>query len=263
MAEDRTCVPAAPDSAPASAIPEQFMYQSRADLYDRIYHFKNYAAEGARLRAVLAAAGVPDGSRVLEAACGTGNFLVQLSKYYQVEGFDLNEGVLGVARRKVPAVPVFRADMAEFAIERPVDAVVCLFSSFGYVAPGCIRSAAESFFRALRPGGVAFIECWITPEESIPNNPVLQTYDGTKAAVPEQMHVARAVTHLPDGRRSVFDFHWLVVTPQGVEHFTEHHELWQSTSEELLVHFRAVGFDATWLSPGPLFGRGSLLLRRP
>lgn len=241
---------------------EHSMYGARADLYDRIYHFKDYAAETARLRALLFAAGVPDGARVVEAACGTGNFLVHLARHYDVGGFDLSPDVLAIARTKVPGAHLWTADMTDFALERPADALVCLFSSFGYVAPERIPAAAACFFRAVRPGGVAFVEPWLTPAQAKPGHMAVQTYDGAKAKVPEAMQVVRAGTHVVDGRKSCFDFHWLVLTPEGTEHLVDRHELWQSTSEELCGAFRAAGFEATWLAPGPLTGRESLFLRR-
>ena len=238
------------------------MYGERADLYDRIYSFKDYAAETARLHALLFAAGVPDGARVVEAACGTGSYLVHLARHYAASGFDLSDAMLAVARKKVPGAHLWRADMADFEVDRPADALVCLFSSFGYVTPDRIAAAAACFHRAVRPGGVAFIEPWITPEQAGPGHMSVQTYDGEKATPPESMKLVRAATHLTEGRTSHFDFHWLVLTPQGTEHFVEHHELWQPTGDEMCDAFRAAGFDATWLAAGPLTGRGSLFLRR-
>ena len=240
------------------------MYHERADLYDRIYRWKDYAAETSRVRAILSAAGVPDGGRVVEAACGTGNYLVQLQKHYAVEGFDINGGILGAALSKLPGVRLFRADMSDFTLARPADALLCLFGSIGYVAPGApLARTAACFFRALRPGGVALVEAWITPDESKPGHVSVQTYDGEKSEPPEAMKVVRVATHLVEGRKSVLDFHWLVATPTGVEHFSDRHELWQSTEKELLDVFRGAGFEARWLHPGPITGRGVILARRP
>lgn len=240
------------------------MYGARADLYDRIYHWKDYAAEAARLRGVLRAAGVPDGARVVEAACGTGSYLQHLRAWYAVEGFDLSAGALGVARRKLPGVPLRVADMTGFTLRRPADVLVCLFSSFGYVRPGAARRrAAACFARAVRPGGVVVVEPWLTPDEAKPGHSSVDTYDGTKRTPPEAMRIARVTTHLPKGRKSVFDFHILVATPTGVEHLVDHHELWMETPEELLATFRRAGLDAQWIRPGPLSGRGVLLARRP
>ena len=79
------------------------MYGDRAQLYDLLYHFKDYAAEAEALRALLVAEGVAEGSAVLEAAVGTGEHLSRLARHFAVSGFDLNAGMLAVARTKMPA----------------------------------------------------------------------------------------------------------------------------------------------------------------
>lgn len=242
---------------------EQTMFRERAELYDRIYHWKDYAAEAGRVRGVLTAAGVPDGARLVEAACGTGSHLVHLAKWYEVEGIDLNAEMAAIARTKVPTARVTVADMTDFTLERPADALVCLFSSIGYVRPERRSAAAAAFLRALRPGGVALVEAWLTPDVGVTGHMGVDQWDGTKQSPPVPMKLVRAGTHVVDGRRSVLDFHWLVQTPEGIEHFTDLHELWMETEEEMTATFRGAGFDAKWLQPGPVSGRGTLLLRRP
>lgn len=238
---------------------------ARADLYDRIYAWKDYAAETARVRGLLTAAGVEDGSRVVEAACGTGNYLVPLAKHYAVSGFDVSDAMVAIARRKLPGAGVFRADMADFSLDSPADALVCLFSSIGYLHPERdLPRAAACFHRALRPGGVLVVEAWLQPQEFIPGHMVVQTWDGTSAKPPEAMKLVRSVVRqdAEQGRLSVFDFHWLALTPAGVEHFAERHEMWTVTGDELVATFRAAGFECRWLHPGPITGRGVLLARR-
>ena len=138
---------------------EQALYRRFAHLYDRIYDWKDYAAEAERVRTALLGAGVREGGRVVEAACGTGSYLVHLNDWYEVSGFDLNPAVLEVARKKIPKVHLFEADMADFELTRPVDAIVCLFSSIGYVPLGePLRAVAESFYRNVLPGGVVLQE---------------------------------------------------------------------------------------------------------
>ena len=57
----------------SARVEDRSLYGSRADLYDLIYHFKDYAAEAARLRELLE--GVAAGAWITEAACGTGKYL--------------------------------------------------------------------------------------------------------------------------------------------------------------------------------------------
>ena len=61
---------------------------------------------------------------MLEAACGTGSFLEHLKDTYDVSGFDVSEGMVEQTRAKLPGVPVFQADMADFTLDTPVDAVI-------------------------------------------------------------------------------------------------------------------------------------------
>lgn len=238
------------------------LYAGGADLYDRIYSNKPYVAEAARLRALLRAAGIVDGSRVLEAACGTGLYLAELRKWFAMEGFDRSAAMLDICRKRLPEVPVFEADMTSVRVAEPFDALLCLFSSFGYVAPTSLDATAAAFARCVRPGGVLFIEPWLTPAEAKPGYLSLQTYDGEKATPPEQLKLVRANVHEVAGRKSTLAFQWLVVTTQGVEHIEDVHVLWQYEAAELAAAFDGAGFKSEWLEPGPLMGRGCLLARR-
>ena len=112
---------------------EEAVYEARAELYDRIYSFKDYQSEVERLRAMLQAEGVADGARLLDAACGTGEHLLHLKRFFDVSGFDKNPAMLEVARQKVPDVPLWEADLRDFTVEAPMQAILCLFSSIGYV----------------------------------------------------------------------------------------------------------------------------------
>ena len=241
---------------------EQVLYRGRAELYYRIYHWKDYESEAARVRQLLRGADVRDGARVVEAACGTGAYLAALARWYDVAGFDLSEGMLAVARAKLPGVQLWHADMADVAgaeREPPADAVVCLFSSIGYMhGQDRLASAARAFHAALRPGGAVLVEPWLTPATVEPGHPSVQTYDS------DDLKVVRACVARVEGRVSILDFHWLVVRRnEGVEHFTERHALWLATREELIAAFEAAGFTVRWEDDGLMPGRGMLVGRRP
>ena len=55
-----------------SAMEYESLYQDRAELYDRLYTFKDYDGEAERLHTLLQGEGVADGARVFEAACDPG-----------------------------------------------------------------------------------------------------------------------------------------------------------------------------------------------
>jgi daunosaminyl-N,N-dimethyltransferase/N-dimethyltransferase len=216
------------------------LYRDRASFYDRIYHFKDYAAETEQLVALLSAQGIGPGSFVVEAACGTGAFLVHLQEHYRIAGFDVHEAVLALARDKLgDDAELWQADMRDFELSRPADALLCLFSSIGYVHPvEQLARALGAFHRALRPGGVLVIEPFLTPDKFQLGHGAIQTYQG------EDLQLARAAVAEQDGRLSIFDFHWLAVRHgQPVEHFCERHELWLYTHDETRAALRAAGFE--------------------
>lgn len=245
------------------------LYSERADLYDVVYQWKDYAAEAARVVSLLGAYGVGPGARVLEAACGTGGHLVHLARSFQVAGFDRSEDMLGVARGKLPAVPLWQADMVTVRpgdVDGPYDAVCSLFSSIGYVWPEArLRQALHSLAGLLRPGGVLVLEPWLDPGSYRPGRPSLQT-----AALPDldadpaDLYVARggvAGLRVEDGLDiSVMDLHYLVIPRGGqVEHFQERHELWLCPRAVMIAAAEAAGLQVTWLEQGLMTGRGLLV----
>ena len=230
----------------------------RPNLYDRMYTWKDYAAEAEQVRTHLAALGTPDGARVVEAGCGTGAYLEQLGQWYEMEGFDLDEHMVAAARQKLPELPIWQADMVDFELEQPAEALVCLFSSIGYVYPvERLAEAAAAMHRSLVPGGALIVEPWLRPELTLPGHFSQETYDS------EDMKICRATVHEIQDRRSILDMHWLVTTVDGVSHFVDHHELWMYTEDELLAAFRAAGFEVSFTDEGLMPDRGLLLGRRP
>lgn len=234
------------------------MYGDHANLYDYMYHWKDYAGEAEALRALLLAEGVPAGGRLLEAAVGTGTHLSLLAPHFQVAGFDLNAGMLAVARQKVPGASLWQADMARFAVDAPFDALISLFSSIGYLTElDQLRAAAACFHAALRPGGVLVVEPWLTVEQWRAGRASLQTYDSP------DLKLARATVSETDGDISVMDMHWLVVrTGQPVEHFVDRHRVWLCPRDVMRAAFEEAGFEVRFDEPGLPRGRGLFIGRR-
>ena len=59
---------------------------------------------------------------------------------------------------------------------------------------------------------------------------------------------------------SVMDFHYLVATPEGIEHLTERHELGLFSHEDYLSALQARGLNVVYdPEPEKLMGRGVYL----
>jgi len=63
------------------------------------------------------------------------------------------------------------------------------------------------------------------------------------------------------GHVSVLRFHYLIGTPEGVEHREETHELGLFTRDEILSSFAEAGFDSVDYDPEGLIGRGMYVAR--
>jgi SAM-dependent methyltransferase len=225
-------------------------YRRSAAFYDAIYGFKDYAAESDRLRGLVLER-KPGARTLLDVACGTGKHLELLRQWFDVAGLDLSEEQLALARERLgDEVPLHRGDMTSFDLGRRFDAVLCLFSSIAMVRElEAMRAAVATMARHLEPGGVLVVEPWLAPDVWQPGHLHLHTVDEP------EVKIARATRAGPETDVSVMDMHHLVLTPDGVDYFVEHHELGLWTAEEHLDAFRAAGL-AVEHDPEGLIGRG-------
>ncbi len=226
------------------------MYARSARFYDAIYGFKDYRAEADDLDRRIQAAH-PGAETLLDVACGTGGHLRELAERYRCEGLDLSAQQLAVAARRLPAVPLHEADMTSFELGRRFDAVVCLFSSIGYVGTvERLEAAIAAMARHLQPGGVLIVEPWLEPQA---------WQDGHLSSLfvdQPDIKIARLSVSATEGRTSVMAMEHLVATREaGVEHFVERHELALFTVDEHLAAFSAAGLEARH-EPEGLIGRG-------
>lgn len=225
-------------------------YSLSAAVYDLIYEWKDYAREANLLRWIIAAKKRNAGNTLLDVACGTGKHLAELKCDFNVEGMDLSEELLAVAKQRLPEVTLHHGDMTDFSLGKQFDVITCLFSAIGHVL------TAENLNKTLRcmsahlvKGGVAIIEPWFTPE---------QYHAGSAhAAFVNKPEIKIARMNLSEQRDnlSVFDMHHLVADANGVQHFVEHLELAMFTRDEYTKAFEDAGLDVMFDEVG-LIGRG-------
>ncbi len=232
------------------------MYTQNAQYYDTIYQsMKDYGAEVEKLLAFIDEHRLSTGNRLLDVACGTGLHLSYLKQHFEVEGLDLNEDMLAIARQRNPGVVFHQADMTDFNLGYTFDIVTCLFSAIGHVKTlDNLARAVQCMARHLTSGGILIIEPWFTPETWRTPSVHMQVVDEP------DLKIARVNTSFVEGRRSYFDLHYLIGTPEGTEHYVEHLESGLFTTEEITDVFTDSGFEVTYDEEG-LMGRGLFIGR--
>lgn len=234
------------------------MYGDRAAYYDLLYQGKNYAEEAEFLHQRILTAGIPDGAVLLDGGCGTGLHLQQFSRWYRPQGFDLSPEMVELARKRIPAAKLWSDNLASFQVSEPVDVAVSLFSAIGYLLDETqLRASADSFFRALRPGGLLILEPWLSPDLFRAGRPFAQQYMDADIAL------SRVSVSALEGEISLLKMAWTVVKRGSleIEHFVEEQRLWLCPHPLFLQIFRDAGFEAEMEQPG--LGRGLLIGRRP
>jgi SAM-dependent methyltransferase len=224
-------------------------YMERPELYDLVYSFKDYEQESTRVVERVRARS-PEARTLLDVACGTGQHLAHLRNTFTCEGVDLDDGLLEIARARLPDVPLHLGDMRTFDLGRRFDVVTCLFSAIGFALD--LDGLAEATARLadhVAPGGVLLVEPWITPGEWIPGRPDALT------AQNDEFAVARMAYSGQDGRLSWAEMEYLVSDGTTIEHFTERQELGLFTNEEMLGALEATGLAVEHDVEG-LIGRG-------
>jgi SAM-dependent methyltransferase len=110
--------------------------------------------------------------RFLEPACGTGRLIAELAaRGYEMTGLDLSQPALDYLRRRMArrglCATVFRADMADFRLNTPVDAAYSTLDSFRHLlGERAARGHLECVARGLRPGGIYILGFHLLPPDA-------------------------------------------------------------------------------------------------
>ncbi len=227
------------------------MFTRSARFYDALYAWKDYAAEVEKLHATIQERR-PGASTLLDVACGTGKHLALLrDRGYVPEGVELDPAMLEIARNRLPDVSIHEGDMLDFDVGRTFDVVTCLFSSIAYAGTvQNLRRAVSTLARHASPGGLVIVEPFFGPEQWEAGRLFALFVDEPDVKI-ARMDVAPA----PLGGIVSIQFHYLVGTPEGVEHFTERHEVGLFTPADHVDAFQSAGLDVHH-DPDGLMGRG-------
>lgn len=226
------------------------MFTKSAEYYDALYEWKDYAEESRKLHERIESHFGPGERTLLDVACGTGAHHPYLKAHYIIEGLDLDEGLLAIARKREPGFTYYSGDMRLFDLGKQFDVLTCLFSSIGYVKTlDALHQTCQSFAKHVKPGGMIIIEPWFGPDE------MQSRYFSSKHVERDTFQITRMSYTLVEGRLSTLNFHYLLGNADGIQHFEELHELGLFTQEEYTQALESAGFTVTY-DPVGLMDRG-------
>ena len=225
------------------------MFTKSAKFYDAIYHFKDYKAASLKLDRIIKDKH-PAAKTLLDTACGTGKHIEHLQHHYDVEGLDINEELLDVAKERCPNTVFHIADLSNFSLNKKFDVITCLFSSIAYV------KSEEKLFSSLRymsehlnPDGLIIVEPWFSKENFRTGTITANHYDSN------DLKITWMYTSEIENDMSVLDINYLVGTPDEVTYFKEKHEIGLFDDSQYRKAFTDAGLKVFYDNEG-LFGRG-------
>jgi 2-polyprenyl-3-methyl-5-hydroxy-6-metoxy-1,4-benzoquinol methylase len=212
-------------------------YSNAAAWYDLLYAAEKDYAREANVLATLIRDQRPAARRVLDVACGTGEHARHLAATgFSIHGVDLEPEFIAIAKAKCPRATFSVADMTKLEMSEQFHAVLCLFSSIGYVRT--IERLNQTIARMaahLLPEGMLVVDPWFEPG---------QLTDGCIqiiSAETENLVACRVSRTLIVDTTSILELEYVVGRPGGIERFSERHELGLFTQDQIEGAFRAAG----------------------
>ena len=234
------------------------MFSKSAEIYDRIYgSFKDYEQECYAVHELLQREH-PSAHTLLDVACGTGEHARILKELfgYEVDGIDLDSGLIAIAKKKNPTGTFSQGDMIEFSLDKKYDAVMCLFSSIGYVKTlDRVTASLKRCRQHLKDDGVIIVEPWFQPGMLTSGKIFLNT------AKDDDLSVARMAYTQVNDRLSTLHFEYLIGAEGNITHKIEIHELGLFTFDEMMQCFKDVELSVAYDEEG-LSGRGLYISRK-
>jgi len=135
------------------------LYKSLAKYYDKLNSHVDYEGEAKFVLEMAKKHGVRRHGSLLDVGCGTGNHLRLLRQHFDVIGVDANEGMLKIAREKLPQTPLSVMDMRTLQLNKRFQIIISMFGAITYN-----RNLEElsqtllNFKNHLESGGIAIID---------------------------------------------------------------------------------------------------------
>ena len=228
-----------------------------ADIYDALYHDKDYAAECDLIEHLFQTYGDGAIGSVLDLGCGTGNHAIPLAERgYHVVGVDRSEVMLAKGQRKAAnlsgtSVVEFRlGDLREVSLDRTFDAALMMFAVLGYGLENADVAAALTTARNhLRPGGLLVFDVWYGP--AVLNERPSQRVKITPTEHGRILRVSSGTLDIRHHRCSVHIDVWELEGDRMVRETNETHQMRYFFPLEIAFFLETAGFSLLRLGQFP------------
>lgn len=194
----------------------------------------------AQIEQVLSMLDLPDSGTVGDVPCGVGRHAVELAdRGFRVTGVDATDAYLQRANERAQergvseTIEFVHEDMREFSRPNEFDAILNLYTSFGYFEDrDDDERTARNLYDSLRPGGKLLMS--LTSKETLAGTFEQRTWserDGTYFL--EEHHVTEDWSWMEN--------RWIVVRGDDSREFTVSHRLYSAF--ELTTLLQRVGFE--------------------
>ncbi len=233
-------------------------FNEMAFYYDAMYvDSTGYENECEQVCALVEKYGKTDSNALLDIACGTGEQARFLSRHFQVVGLDLSEGMLEIARQKVPNAEFFAADMCDFDLRRQFDVAINLYGSIGFAENfERMKAAMEKAHSHLKPGGVFLLTPWSTKESF--QEGIFSTANRCDDICFCRMEVIR---RLSDDKVRVEMYH-LIGRDMQVQPFTHEQTITLFSESEYVSALESTGFEILERLDAAQFRMGAFVCRK-
>ena len=235
---------------------EQFELSAR--YYDAFYSQRPYRDDVAALQALIARH-CPRADRVLDVACGSRArpaLRSALSGRRAGQQRDL-PGDRSAQDRRTPRPGAYHLhSMEDFSLDASYDAIVCLFSSIGYLPDAdALRRTMHTFSDHLAPGGVIVVEPWLSAQQ-------LGAFQSSQLVCADGLEIARIARHRVDGDKLTLWLHYLAGGPDDVRYFVEEHRMSLFSNEDYRDAFEHAGLECVFDPVGLSSRRGLCVCRQ-
>ncbi len=131
------------------------LYHDLSAYYDAFCQGIDYREQSAFALRVFSVFGPPQGQRVLDLACGTGQHLQYFVQAgLAATGLDYSAAMLAQAKARCPKAAWLCADMSDLPTDQPWDFISCFLYSLHYCPHAKLTGLITRLWQALPPGGV-------------------------------------------------------------------------------------------------------------